>query len=92
LRNAIEVYKTEEGSYPAAGTIETDLADYIRGDFPSPGVGSRASAAGVGATTDNPPSAVGGATDDGWLYHAGAGEIWINDVGTDSESNTYMSW
>lgn len=92
VRNALELHRTENGGYPAAAGVAAAVEVYIRGDFPGPGIGTKAAATGVFATTADPPTAAAGAATDGWLYNAATGNIWINDVTTDSDGATYMSY
>ncbi|QDU81895.1 Type II secretion system protein G precursor [Polystyrenella longa] len=81
LREAIELYRAKNGSFPAAATISTQLADYLKGPFPAPHVGSKT--ATVGASTADPLAVKTGG--DGWVYNETSGDIAINHA-------DYISW
>ena len=78
LRNAIELYRADKGSYPTAAKLATEILPYLKGAFPKAQFKTLNSAA-VTATTSDPPTAVvtGGS---GWLYNASNGGIWVNDA------------
>lgn len=78
LRDAIELYKAENGSYPAAASIATDLRSFLKGPFPATQVGTNKNATVV-ASSQNPIASTeaGGA---GWAYNATTGEIEVNDA------------
>lgn len=74
LRDALEMYKTENGgTMPAASALATDLKPYLRGAFP---VESFTGSATVTAATA--PYAVDTSVTGGWLYDASTGEILVN--------------
>lgn len=75
LRGAVELYRADNGSYPA--TLNTDLNDYLKSPFPSTTVGGAESAA-VKAVTSNPIVAADADDAGGWLYNATTGELRIN--------------
>lgn len=83
LRDAIELYKARNGSYPAAATLPTDLKPFVKGPFPIVQMGSNQNSSVV-VTTQDPIVApeAGGA---GWVYNETTGEILINDA-------AYLSW
>jgi general secretion pathway protein G len=78
IRDAIELYKSQNSSYPAAATLATDLAPFLRGPFPASQTGANQNDTVV-ASMQNPITAVeaGGA---GWAYNATTGEIRVNDA------------
>jgi general secretion pathway protein G len=78
VRDAIELYRARNGSYPAAGTIAADLRDYLKGPFPTPQVGSNQNAA-VAATTQDPITTPESASA-GWAYNETTGQIVVNDA------------
>jgi general secretion pathway protein G len=65
VRDAIELYKGDNGSYPPAATLATALKPYLKGPFPAAQIGN--TNANVATSTQNPISApeAGGA---GWAY------------------------
>ena len=82
VRDAIELYKANNPTYPASdgteATLKTDLADYIRNGFPSCQVGKKDDSV-LMQTDGGPLSAdVDGSTS--WLYDNSTGEIRINSA------------
>ena len=78
FRDALELYKSQNSSYPAANTLADDLKPFLRGPFPASQVGANQNDTVV-ASTQNPITSVeaGGA---GWAYNATTGEIRVNDA------------
>lgn len=82
LRSAIELYKLENGSYPAdpASDLENHV---IKGPFPSPAVLSDGNSDVKDTPTADPLVVT---TDDAsWVYNSKTGEIRINDA-------DYITW
>jgi general secretion pathway protein G len=79
LRSAIELYRANNGSYPAAASITTDLRAYLQGPFPAPQVGSRQNAT-VASSTSDPITAAAASGTEGWIYNATTGQIKVNDA------------
>lgn len=75
VRDAIELYKSQNGDYPAATSLATDLRPFLKSAFPTCQVGN--TNATVVATTETPIATVvtGGA---GWVYNETTGEISVN--------------
>ncbi len=78
LRNAIELFRANNSAYPGAdgleATLKTDLAQYLRKDFPTCQVGKTNASIFFGTTTPlavDPNSAA-------WIYNKTTGEIRIN--------------
>ncbi len=85
LRNAIELYNAQNGSYPAPdsnNTLAQLLAPYLNGPFPTPGVGHHGDSSTVVTTTMTPNSSANG----GWLYSSSTGDLKING------DSPYGSW
>lgn len=80
LRNAIQMYETQNGQYPPESTLETSLITYLNGPFPTCQV--ETASAEVAASTATPVVAAGGATG-GWIYNETTGEIRINHADWD---------
>jgi len=80
LRNAIELHKAQNGSYPGnAGTeadFKDDLAPFIKGAFPKNQIADATNDASVNVVTSGNPLSASG-TDD-WKYDNQTGEIIIN--------------
>jgi general secretion pathway protein G len=83
LRDAIELYKAQNGSYPPAATLSTALRPFLKGTFPKVQIGANQNE-NVVASSQNPISApeAGGA---GWAYNQTTGDIAINDA-------AYITW
>jgi len=82
VRDAIELYKSQNGSFPAVATIATDLKPYIKGQFPAVQIGANKNANVVAATSPITTPVAGGA---GWAYDASSGEFVINEA-------SYIGW
>jgi general secretion pathway protein G len=83
LRDAIELHKAQNGSYPPAATLATALRPFLKGPFPAVQMGANKNA-NVAASTQDPlatPEA-GGA---GWAYNQTTGEIVVNEA-------SYIGW
>jgi len=78
LRDSIELYKAQNGSYPPAATLATALRPFLKGPFPAVQIGANKNA-NVAASTQDPLVApeAGGA---GWAYNQTTGEIVINEA------------
>ncbi len=75
LRDAIELYKAQTGSYPTA-SISTELAPYLRGPFPKVETGANAGSDAV-RTHSGSPTPTG---TQGWAYDTTSGAFIINDT------------
>jgi general secretion pathway protein G len=74
VRDAIELHRAQNGSYPAAAALATSLQPYIRGPFPASQIGNRN--ANVFASSANP--IVVGGSGEGWAYNQTTGEFVVN--------------
>ena len=83
IRDAIELYKSQNGSFPPAATMATDLKPFLKGPFPSVQIGANQNA-NVVASTQNPIASAeaGGA---GWAYNVTTGEVVVNEA-------AYIAW
>lgn len=83
LRDAIELYKSQNSTYPPAATLSTSLKPYLKGPFPSVQIGANQNS-NVVVTTQNPVAApeAGGA---GWVYNESTGDVYVNDA-------SYLTW
>lgn len=84
VRDAIQLYRAQNGTYPGTSTIATDLKPYLSGQFPTVQVGENTNADVGDASSQDPITTVvtGGA---GWAYNSSTGEIRINDA-------SYIEW
>jgi general secretion pathway protein G len=79
VRDAIELYRSQNGSYPSAANIKTDLRNYYKGTFPkvqTSKVGTAKQNNDVAASTADPITVVTG--NNGWAYNAATGEFVVN--------------
>jgi general secretion pathway protein G len=83
VRDAIELYKAQNGSFPPAATLATALKPFIKRQFPASQVGTNQNST-VAASTQN-PIASPEAGSAGWAYNQTTGEFVIND-------GTYLTW
>ena len=83
IRDAIELYKAQNGNYPAVATITTDLAPFLNGPFPAPQVGANQNATVVASAEDPIVTVVAGTV--GFAYNVTTGDIVVNDA-------TYITW
>ncbi|MBT4863608.1 MAG: prepilin-type N-terminal cleavage/methylation domain-containing protein [Planctomycetaceae bacterium] len=74
VRDSIELYRAQNGSYPPAATLATALEPFLRGAFPTCQVGNTNADIFVSAAN---PIVVGGAGQ-GWAYNQTTGEFVIN--------------
>jgi general secretion pathway protein G len=83
LRDAIELYKSQNNAYPPAATLPTALKPYLKGPFPAVQMGSNRNA-NIVVTTQDPIAApeAGGA---GWAYNQTTGDVVINDA-------SFLTW
>lgn len=83
MRDAVELYKSQNGAFPPAATLATALRPYLKGPFPAVQVGANQNA-NVAASTQNPIASpeAGGA---GWAYNQTTGELVVNE-------GTYITW
>ncbi len=74
VRNAIELYKNDNGSYPTAANLATALQNYLKGPFPMCQVGNVNNT--VVAATASPITVVAGGA--GWAFNETTGEFAVN--------------
>ena len=78
IRDAIELYRVENGAYPATpASLPTLLKPYLKGPFPSAPIGTNAGSAVVATGTD-PIAVVSGGS--GWAYTVSTGDFYLNDA------------
>lgn len=78
IRDAIELFKGEQGAYPPdAATLSTVLKPYLKGPFPAAPLGTNAGSVTVVAGTVPATVVTGGA---GWAYDSATGEFYMNDT------------
>jgi general secretion pathway protein G len=83
IRDAIELYKSQNGSFPPAATLATALKPFIKGPFPGVQIGANQNAT-VAASTQNPIASAEAGTA-GWAYNQTTGEIVVNNA-------SYITW
>lgn len=79
VRDAIELYKADNGGYPANTGV---LTPYLKGPFPSCPIGNLNANVAASSSTVNAASGT-----EGWAYNSATGDFWINS--TSESANTY---
>src|SRR5687768_14790624 len=74
IRNAIELYEADNGTYPPAATLPASLKQYLRSPFPACPVGNN-NASVFASSAD--PIVVGG-SGQGWAYNQATGAFVVN--------------
>lgn len=94
VRDAVELYKAENGVLPGGATLATDLAPYIRGQFPMVNVGPNKSSNLVKNDTTATGLAAGACSGtQGWIFNSVTGEFSINSTLTSGVSgDTTALW
>ncbi|HVJ87927.1 MAG TPA: prepilin-type N-terminal cleavage/methylation domain-containing protein [Caulifigura sp.] len=83
VRDAIELYKAQTGSYPAGSSLTVALKPYLKGPFPKATVPGATGDASVRVETDgNGLGTASGAQD--WAYDSNDGSFGINVTGYDT--------
>ncbi|MCY2984081.1 MAG: prepilin-type N-terminal cleavage/methylation domain-containing protein [Planctomycetota bacterium] len=86
IRDAIELYRTKEGTYPPVATFATAIKPYLNGAFPKVQttlVPTSNQNNSVVSNAGTPISTVTGT--EGWAYNATSGEFVVN-------SSACLSW
>lgn len=80
LRNAIEMYRAQNGAYPAENALPTAMATMLNGPFPAPTIGSVRGLAAVYYDTTTTPVPVVPVPDstNGWAYKPHNGSLKLN--------------
>ena len=80
LRNAVEMYRAQNGTYPASGALPAAMANMLNGPFPSPQIGSVRGLTGVyyDTTTTSAPVLPSPNVNDGWAYKPHNGSLKLN--------------
>jgi general secretion pathway protein G len=79
LRDAVELHKAQNGTYPAASKIDVVLRPFLKGPFPrvqATSVPSANQTATVAVSTADPLVPVAGNA--GWVYNETSGNIAVN--------------
>lgn len=89
LRNAIEMHRAQNGSYPAAGQLTAEMGKLLNGPFPKPNIGTHRVAT-VYDDPDTDPSVLVASFEAsqtaGWVYKAANGGLRLNiDSGLGSD-------
>ncbi|MCA9139590.1 MAG: prepilin-type N-terminal cleavage/methylation domain-containing protein [Planctomycetales bacterium] len=91
LRNAIEMHRAQNGTYPANGELVTAMSDMLNGPFPQPTIGPVRGLTGVyyDTTTTSAPVVPSPDGKSGWAYKPHNGSLKLNldpsgsDIGVD---------
>jgi general secretion pathway protein G len=76
LREAVELYRADSSSYPAA--LATDLLSYLKGPFPTTKVGGVESNAVITINANRALQSSDVTSTGGWVYNSTTGEVRIN--------------
>jgi len=77
VRDSIELYKSQNGSYPPAATLSTAIRPYMKGTFPSVQTTLATNQNNtVVASAADPITVVAGTA--GWAYNQSTGEFVVN--------------
>ncbi|TWT93985.1 prepilin-type N-terminal cleavage/methylation domain-containing protein [Stieleria varia] len=90
LRNAIEMYRAQNGSYPAANALPTAMTALLNGPFPAPTIGSARGDAAVYYDTDtntSTPVVADSTAAGGWAYKPANGSVKLNVAATEEGFN-----
>ncbi len=80
IRDALEMHKSQNGTYPAAANLTTALQPMLTGPFPVAQVGANQNSS-VAASTQSPiANPESGAH--GWVYNETTGEFRVNYAGS----------
>lgn len=87
LRDAVELYRSQNGSYPGPDEtgLKTALKTFLRGPFPTCPIGNQNASVAV-FSTGNPLTVSG---TQGWAYDTVSGEFIINSAAGTPAYNTY---
>ncbi len=90
LRNAIEMYRAREGSYPAANELTNAMSAMLNGPFPAPTIGTARNNQSLyydTSTDTSLPVAANSGANGGWAYKPANGSLKLNvapgQVGSD---------
>lgn len=76
VRDAIELYKVKNDSFPTYDNLATELRPYMSGPFPSVQITTTNNNATVRALKTTDPFTPSGT--EGWAYNAITGEFYVN--------------
>ena len=77
VRDAIELFRTQTGNYPATATLANDLKPYMKGAFPSVQATTATNKTNTVVASSGDPMAVVTGTA-GWVYNATTGDFAVN--------------
>ena len=79
VRDSIELYRSQNGSYPPAATLSTAIKPFIKGTFPSVQSTTATNQNNtVVASSADPITVVAGTA--GWAYNQTTGEFVVNSA------------
>lgn len=76
IRDAIELYRAQQGSYPGFATFARDLKPFMSGPIPSVQITSTNNNNNIRELTGTDPFVATGTQ--GWAYNATTGEFFVN--------------
>ena len=92
LRDSLELYRSQNGTYPTLANINTNsgLMPFLSGPFPINQVTTANQVATVVAGTS--PITATGCTAGGWSYDVANGELRVNDASTAVANPAPVTW
>lgn len=75
VRDAIELHRAQNGSYPSHSTLRTDLQGFMSGSFPSVQITTTNNNSSVRALKDSTFEPSGA---EGWAYNETTGDFYVN--------------
>lgn len=78
MRAALEVIRSETGSYPSAANLASALEPYIRGGIPRADFGKGTGNSTVKEVSADPTTEL--TSTEGWIYNPTSGGIWANST------------
>jgi general secretion pathway protein G len=82
VKNAIEMYRADNSSYPTAANLPTDMNTYIKGGLPSVEFGLMSGNGVITVATDPVayPTPADADKNKGYIYNPTTGSIWLNNA------------
>ncbi len=82
VKNAIELYRSENTGYPDAANLASTMRNYIKGGLPIVEFGDMSTNEIISVSTDpaSYPTPAAGDKAKGYIYNSTSGSIWLNNA------------